>query len=547
MNRFSRVSFRAVLAAFAWVGAVAASRGAADRAHVTLLCTTDLHGHIYPFDYYTEKPAELGVAKIATLVERARRDSPHLLLVDCGDTIQGTPLVYYHNRKDNAPVDPMMLVMNEMRYDSMTVGNHEYNFGLVVLGKARGEAKFPWLSANTYRAGTADTAYEPYIVKEVDGVRIGILGLTTPGIPAWENAENYAGLEFRDPVAEAAKWVPILRAREHVDAVVLAVHMGLEEDLGTGKGKIGDVPNENASLAIARRVPGIDLILMGHTHRDVPALVVNGVLMTQAGRWGDHLVKAELYFSRGSSGTWTLIGREAQSLPVERDTPADPGILALAEPYHKETLAWLDKPIGTSERAIEAGGSLRDSAMLDLVQRVQLEAGHADVSLASSFNPLARIPAGPVTVRAIAGLYVYENTLYVIEVTGAQLRAALEHSARYFLPFEAGKRPEELIDPNVMNYNFDVAEGVTYEIDISRPVGERIRNLSFKGAPLDPGTKLRLALNNYRFNGGGGYAMFKNATVLSHSSEEIRDMIIDWVESHHAIPDEPTGNWRIVY
>ena len=546
MPNMSRLLSRCLRSVALWAALAALVAAAADRARVTLLCTTDLHGHIYPFDYYTGKPAELGVAKVATLVERARREFPHLLLLDCGDTIQGTPLVYYHNRKDNSPVDPMMLVMNELRYDSMTVGNHEYNFGLAVLGKARREAKFPWLSANTYRVGTEDTAYEPYIVKEVDGVRIGILGLTTPGIPAWENRENYAGLEFRDPVDEAAKWVLILRGREHVDAVVVAMHMGLEEDLGTGKGKIGDVPHENAALAIARRVPGIDLILMGHTHRDVPSLVVGGVLLAQAGRWGDHLVEADLYFSRDGSGGWTLIGKAAQSLPVGKDTPADPRILALAEPYHKEALAWLDRPIGTSDRVIEAGNSLRDSAMLDLIQRAQLEAGHADVSLASSFNPHARIPAGPVTVRDIAGLYVYENTLYVIEVTGAQLRAALEHSARYFLPYEAGKSPEELIDPNVRSYNFDVAEGVTYEIDITRPVGERIRNLCFKEAPLDPGAKLRLALNNYRFNGGGGYTMFKDATVLSHSSEEIRDLIIDWVERHHAIPAEPIGNWRLL-
>ena len=547
MNHLPRLAFRAAFAAAVWIGALGVSASAADRARVTLLCTTDMHGHIYPFDYYTGKPADLGVAKIATLVGKARREFPHLLLVDCGDTIQGTPLVYYHNRKDNAPVDPMMLVMNELRYDSMTVGNHEYNFGLAVLGKARSEARFPWLSANTYRTGTGDTAYAPYIVKDVDGVRIGILGLTTPGIPAWENPENYAGLEFRDPVAEAAKWVPILRAREHVDAVVVAMHMGLEEDLGTGRGKIGDVPHENAALAIARQVPGIDLILLGHTHRDVPSLVVAGVLLTQAGRWADHLVEADLYFSREGPGGWTLIGKAAESLPVDSSVPADPRILALAEPYHRETLAWLNKPIGTSDRAIETGDPLHDSAMIDLIQRVQLEAGQADVSLASSFNPHARIPAGPVTVRDIAGLYVYENTLFVIEVTGAQLRAALEHSARYFLPFQPGRSPMELIDPTVMGYNFDAAEGVTYEIDITRPVGERIRNLSFKGAPLDPGAKLRLALNNYRFNGGGGYAMFKNATILSHPSEEIRDLIIDWVERHHTIPAEPTGNWRVVY
>ncbi len=161
----------------------------------------------------------------------------------------------------------MMLVMSSLHYDAMAVGNHEYNFGLKVLEKARGEAEFPWLSANTYNKGTEETHYKPYLVKEVSGVRVGILGLTTPGIPNWENVQNYAGLEFRDPVAEAKKWVAELRNKERVDLVVVAMHMGLEEDLRTGEINPSQVPNENRAVAIAREVPGVDAIFMGHTHR----------------------------------------------------------------------------------------------------------------------------------------------------------------------------------------------------------------------------------------------------------------------------------------
>jgi 2',3'-cyclic-nucleotide 2'-phosphodiesterase/3'-nucleotidase len=532
----------ALLAALATLAAAAA-----DRAQVTLLSTTDLHGRIYPIDYYTDQPADLGLAKLATLVKQARQEAPDLLLLDCGDTIQGTPLVYFHNRKNNTPPDPMMLVMNSLGYVSMTLGNHEYNFGLGVLEKARREAAFPWLSANTYRAGTDEPAFTPYLVKEVAGVRIGVLGLTTPAIPHWENPENYAGLEFRPLVSEAKKWVAILRGREHVDAVVVAVHCGVEEDLATGRKAPGDFAGENAALALAREVPGLDVLFLGHTHRDIPALVVNGVLLAQAGRWGDRLVRADLTFTREAGGAWILAAKAARSLPVRADTPADPAVLALAEPYHRETQAWLACTIGTSARPLEASTShLQDSALLDLIQRVQLDAGLADVSLTANFNPRARIPAGPVTVRDIAGLYIYENTLYVIEVTGAQLKAALEHSARYFLPYEPGKSPADLIDHTIPAYNFDIAEGVTYEIDLRRPYGDRIQNLAFQGAPLAPDRKLRLATNNYRYNGGGGYTMFKDAKVLARSSTEIRDLIIAWVERHGEIPAEPTGNWRLL-
>lgn len=519
----------------------------ADRAQVTLLATTDLHGRILPHDYYADKPAELGLAKLATLIGDIRREVPDLLLLDCGDTIQGTPLAYFHARKNNTPANPMMLVMNALGYASMTPGNHEYNFGLGVLEKARGEAAFPWLSANTYRVGTDEPSFTPYLVKEVSGVRVGILGLTTPAIPNWENPENYAGLEFRPLVSEAKKWVAILRERERVDAVVAAVHCGVEEDLATGRRGSGDFDGENAALALAREVPGLDLLFLGHTHRDVPALVVNGVLLAQAGRWGDRLVRADLSFVREPGGAWTLAAKASRSLPVRADTPADPAVLALAEPYHRETQEWLSRTIGTSARALEAAnGQLQDSALLDLIHRTQLEAGPADVSLAANFNPRARIPAGPVTVRDIASMYIYENTLYVVEATGAQLKAALEHSARYFLPYEEGKSPVELIDRAIPGYNFDVAEGVTYELDLRRPCGERIRNLAFEGEPLADDRKLRVAINNYRYNGGGGYTMFKDARVLARSSGEIRDLIIAWVEKHGEIPSEPTGNWRLL-
>lgn len=520
---------------------------AGDRAQVTLLATTDLHGRILPYDYYADQPAELGLAKLATLVKQARQDAPHLLLLDCGDTIQGTPLAYFHNRKNNAPPDPMMLVMNSLGYVGMTPGNHEYNFGLGVLEKARREAAFPWLSANTYRAGTDTTAFEPYLIKEVDGVRIGILGLTTPAIPNWENPENFTGLEFRPLVSEAQKWVALLRDRERVDAVVVAVHCGVEENLATGRMAPGDFAGENAALALAREVPGIDVMFLGHTHRDLPALVVNGVLLAQAGRWGDRLVRADLTFTREPGGRWSLAAKASRSIPVTAATPADPGVLALAEPYHRETQAWLSRTIGTSSRPLGAADAhLQDSALLDLIHRAQLEAGAADVSLAANFNPRARVPAGPVTVRDIAGLYVYENTLYVIEVTGAQLKAALEHSARYFLPYAEGRSPAELIDRNIPGYNFDIAEGVTYDLDLREPPGDRIRNLAFGGTPLAPDRRLRLAINNYRYNGGGGYTMFKGAKVLARSGTEIRDLIIDWVERHGEIPAEPTGNWRIL-
>ncbi len=525
---------------------IAVGQEAPKRVHITILGTTDLHGNIYPIDYYTDKADNRGLAKIATLIKRVRKENPNALLVDSGDTIQGTPAQYYHNKKNNEPRDPMMLVMSSLHYDAMAVGNHEYNFGLQVLEKARKEADFPWLSANTYKSGTETTHYKPYLVKEVSGVRVGILGLTTPGIPNWENAPNYAGLEFREPVAQAKKWVAELRDKEHVDIVVIAMHMGLEEDLRTGEINPSQVANENRAVAIARDVPGIDVIFMGHTHRDTPAILLNGVLITQANHWGRHLARADFYMQKDGD-RWRVYAKTGRTIPVDDKVETDAEVLKLAEPYNAETQKWLSRVIGESAEVLGAKEArFRDTAILDLIQRVQLDAGKADVSMVAPFNLEARIAKGPVTVRNIAGLYVYENTLIVLEVTGQQLKDALEHSAKFFRPYEPGKTPSELVDEKIPAYNFDIAEGVEYDLDIRRPSGDRIQNLRFKGKPLEPTQKLRLATNNYRVTGGGGYTMYKNAPVLYRSSEEIRELIIDWVERNKNIPSTPTNNWKLL-
>lgn len=522
---------------------------AQQRAWITILSTTDLHGNILPVDYYTNKADARGLAKVATLIKGARKENPAgTLLLDSGDTIQGTPLEYFHNKKNNAPPDPMMLAMSALRFDALAVGNHEYNFGLAVLEKARREANFPWLSANTYKRGTNETYYRPFLVKELNGVRVGIIGLTTPGVPFWENRENFAGLEFREPVAEARGWVAALREKERVDLVVIAMHMGLEADLRTGEESPGQVTNENVAIQLAREVPGIDLILMGHTHREVPSLVVGDTLLTQANFWGRHLARADIYLERNTrGGRWRVAAKSGRTVPVTAATETDAEIARLVEPYDRETQAWLARVIGESGAELTATEArFRDTAILDLVQRVQLEVGRADVSMVASFNPQARLPKGAVTVRDIAGLYIYENTLVVLEVTGQVLKDALEHSARYFRASEAGRSPAELVDEKIPAYNFDIAEGVTYDLDLRKPFGSRVQNLRFRGQPLDPARKLKLATNNYRVNGGGGYTMFKGAPEVYRSSTEIRELIIDWVERNKRVPSEPTNNWRLL-
>lgn len=519
----------------------------AERTHVTVLSTADLHGHIHPVDFYTGEPAQRGLAKVGSLIKRARLLDPELILVDSGDTIQGTPFAYHAAVVEPSRSNPIMAAMNALKYDAMAPGNHEFNFGMDVLNTARRSSRFPWISGNIVLAGSEDPVYTPYIIKQVRGVRVGILGLTTPAIPGWEDPAHYEGLEFTDPVAAAQRWVRELRRRSRVDVVVVAMHMGLEEDILSGQPIPGQLEGENAAVRIARDVPGIDLILMGHTHREVPSIMINGVLLTQAGKWGEFLSRTTLMLERSEpTAPWEVIGKTATTHPVTADVPSDQQILQITENDYAASESWLDRAIGFSPGALSAARSrFEDTAIIDLIHQVQLDAGDADVSLAASFNLGARLPRGELTVRDIAALYSFENTLVVIELSGEQLKQALEHSARYFLPAQPGAPIEALIDPRAFGYNFDMAEGVEYVIDLTQPVGERITDLTYRNRPLDPDRKLKVAINNYRHNGGGGYTMFADAPVLSRSNVSIRELIIDWVRTHPDLPMQPSDNWTI--
>ncbi|MDP8981773.1 MAG: 5'-nucleotidase C-terminal domain-containing protein [Acidobacteriota bacterium] len=528
---------------------------------ITVLATTDLHGNLLPYDYFTAHPAARGLAGIATHIAAARAANPNNLLIDCGDTIQGSPLEYvwqYYVRGghlplylhfDGAPLrgDPMMAAMNALHYDVMTLGNHEFNYGLKNLEAARSQAHFPWLSANTrVDAGAGTQPFAPYLIKEIAGVKIAIIGITTPLIPLWETPEHYRGLTFDDGVTAVRAALADLRAKHHPDLVLVAAHSGLDRDLKTGAVRADD-SRENMVYEIAGQVPGIDAIIFGHTHSQLADYRVNGVLLMQPKNWGGSLGRMDFTLD-DSSGHWTVASKSSRLIPLNADTPVDPAIAAIAAPYHALAERYLNTLVSESPAALDAAyARVEDTALLDAVQRVQLESAHADVSFASSFNPRARIDKGPVTVRQIAALYVYDNQLYAIEGTGRMVREALENAARYFLacPDESCTHGP-LINSQVVGYNYDVAAGVEYEIDLTRPAGDRIRNLRFHGQPLKDDQKLRIAVNNYRAAGSAGYTMFRDAKIVWRSPEEIRDLLIRYYTEHKQFPASPDNNWRIV-
>ncbi|MCL4524397.1 MAG: 5'-nucleotidase C-terminal domain-containing protein [Acidobacteria bacterium] len=516
-------------------------QGSPQKVHITLLGTTDLHGNIFPVDYYTNQPANRGLAKIATLVKQVRGEQKNVLLLDSGDTIQGTPLAYYFARKDVTRLNPTIAMMNAMAYDAMAVGNHEFNFGLEPLWKAKRESKFPWLAANLKQKYVAGVGrIEPYIVKNVDGVRVAIVGFITPGVPRWEIPANYNGYEFENIVEAAKRVIPEVRAK--ADVVVVLAHSGLERDPQTGQTYSDQMENENAVGSLAEQVPGIDVIFFGHSHRELPTKLINGVLLVQASNWGQSLARADVEMEQTASG-WKLAAKRSTVIPVTGAVAADAEIVKLAQPYHDATEKYLETPVATSSQALDAATArYEDHPFVDMIHKVQMEYGKADVSLATMFFTRLQIPAGQVTLRQIAGLYIYENTLYTVEMNGKQLREVLEHAAEFFpaWPFKEGDRVR------LPGFNADCAEGVEYTMDLTQPVGQRIRDLKFKGKPLADDQKLRVATNNYRYSGGGRYTVLQGLPVEYRSPIETRELIIEYVSRTGKLLTEANGNWKIV-
>jgi 2',3'-cyclic-nucleotide 2'-phosphodiesterase / 3'-nucleotidase len=513
---------------------------------ITLLVTTDLHGNLFPYDYYTAQPAARGLAKIAALIQAARTENPNNLLIDCGDTIQGTPLeavyqkeaVYQEGvQKGASGHDPMMRAMNAIGYDAMVVGNHEFNFGLKNLAKARADAGFPWISSNIVAApGAAVQPFAPYFMKTVAGVKIAVIGVTTPMIPDWEAEEHYRGYRFESGVDAVRRTVGEVRERERPDIVIVAAHAGLDGDT-----------KENMVRQIAAEVAGIDAIVFGHSHQQLASLQIGDVLLMQPKNWGISLGRMDFVLQPKETSGWRIVSKSSRLIPVTRDTPAGASILEIGQPYHELAERYLNTTVTEAPVALDSKlARVEDSALIDAIQQVQLYYSKADVSFASSFNSRVSIPKGPVTIRQMAALYLYENQLYVIQGNGRMVRDALENSARYYNTCASDCSRGPLINPHVIGYNYDMAQGVDYEIDLTQPEGRRIRNLRWHGQPLDDQQPLRIAVNNYRAGGSAGYSMFRGAKIIWRSSDEIRDLIIQYYSAHKTLPAQPDNNWRVL-
>jgi len=514
---------------------------------LVIATTTDVHGRLRAWDYYANQAeAVRGLSRAATIVDSVRAANPgRVILLDAGDLLQGNPLAYVAARVSSDRTNPIIAAMNAMRYDAAAIGNHEYNYGVPYLDSAVRQAKFPFLSANTYRIDPEGVhAYRPWTIIERAGVKVGIVGATTPGVTLWD-AENIRGrLRFGDIVPAVRQAVQEVRAAG-ADIVLVTVHSGLNEPSSYDTVTTG-VPSENVAGRIAAEVPGIDLVLYGHSHKEMRGSTIGQTLLIQPKNWATSVDVAHLVVSRAGGG-WK-VSEKRSDLVQAAGHPENAAVIAATDAAHRETVAYVTTPIGTTpERWSADSARLKDTPLIDFILETERRASGSDLASTAAFSTDVVMGPGKITIAQVAQLYPYDNTLRAVRITGKQLRDYLEFSSRYYLTPASPTAPLET-DRQIPGYNFDIVSGVDYVIDVSRPTGSRITRLDYKGAPVRDTDTFTMALNNYRQTGGGGYAMLSGAPVVYDKQQEIRQLLIDEGKQRGVIrqADYFTPNWRLV-
>ncbi|MCG6568389.1 bifunctional UDP-sugar hydrolase/5'-nucleotidase [Tessaracoccus sp. ZS01] len=552
---------------------------------VTVLATSDVHGNVQNWNYFSNQPYseraghEIGLAQVSSIVESVReeRGADSVFVVDNGDFLQGTPLTTYYAKQEPITVTgdthPMADAFNHIGYDAQNLGNHEFNYGLDLLDAYIDEAAHPVLGANVVDAETGEPAYQPFelVTRKVSDnkpVTIGFLGLTTPGSMIWDKAILEGEVRITDMVDAAQYWVPKVR-EAGADIVVVLSHAGVGlSSYDTEATGLGD---ENPAADIAREVPGIDAMVLGHTHRDAPVQRITNevtgrdVLLTQP-RWWASGVSDLTFDLQKVRGQWTVVSADAAPI-YSRDFAPDEEFLAELEDAHTTTVDYVNTMIATSLAELPATESrYRDTAIIDYIQMVQTQtvqqalAGteHGDLpvlSIAAPFSRTAVFPEGDVTIRDMAGLYIYDNTLEAVVMTGAEIRDYLEFSAKYFAQLPSGATFDPKLHTSVVHdgqqvwdYNYDILSGVDYEIDLTQPVGSRISDVTLDGVSVADDQQFVVAVNNYRRSGGGNFPHIASAPVVYNEMQEIRQLLIDWAVANQVIDQSQffQDNWRLV-
>lgn len=527
--------------------------------------TSDVHGSFFPYDFINRKPKAGSLARVATYVNQLRsQHGENVILLDNGDILQGQPVNYYSNYVDTTSANIAAQVVNYLRYDAQTIGNHDVETGHRVYDKWVSATHCPILGANVIDTKTNKPYLKPYTILKRGGARIAIIGLLTPAIPNWLGENLWSGLRFEEMVSSARQWMRVVKEQEKADIVIGLFHSGKDGGITTPHYK------EDAALAVAREVPGFDVVFFGHDHTRYADAVTNSegklVACLDPANNAMSVAQADLQLVK-KKGRWCV--KESQWKLVDvADLPVDNEFVDHFSAFNETVKAYANRVIGTFENTISTRDSyFGNSAFNDLILNLELSITKADVAFNAPVSFDVAIKKGPVRVADMFNLYKYENQLFVMRLTGKEIRKALEMS--YDLWVNTMTSPDDhllLLDSQTrgdqqrlgfknFSFNFDSAAGIDYEVDVTKPNGQKVKVLKMSnGEPFDENKYYKVAVNSYRANGGGelltrGAGIAKDDLddrIVWRSEFDLRHYLMEEIKRLGTLNPQPNTNWRFV-
>ncbi len=526
---------------------------------IHIFTLSDVHGAVFDRDPLTGRENYSSMAKFASFLKDY--DPLEYVLLDNGDNLQGSPAVYYYNFEDTTAEHLWARVLNYLGYDASTAGNHDIEAGHKVYDRIRKEYGFPLLAANAVDTETGKPYFDPYAIIDKNGLRIAVMGLITPGVPGWLPEILYQGIRFDDMVETAARWMPVIE-KENPDLVIGLFHAGWDE---TYQGDKGSYLNNNASLAVAEKVKGFDIVFMGHDHDIVNKYIVNSsgdsVLILDSGSRARYAAAAKVTYS--GKEVKNIIAVEGDIIDLADRKPDTDFVEKFRDDFMLVS-EYVSREIGSISETISTRDAyFGDSGFMDLIHNVQLKVSGADISFAAPLSYDIKLDKGAVTVSDMFKLYRYENMLYTIEMSGEEVDRYLEYS--YGIWFSTMKGPDDnMFETKTTDrgygfknqtYNFDSAEGINYIVDVSKSDGDKVEILSFTdGRVFDKDKIYLVALNSYRGSGGGGHLDYAcsadNADIkirlVKSTEKDLRYYMIKWFENNGEIIVKTNNNWQLV-
>jgi len=535
---------------------------------ISFIGTTDIHGVVLPYDYIEKESLSASLASVYTYVKQEKAAKKAVVLLDAGDNLQGQPAVYYYNFIDTVSPHLFSEAMNFMKYDAVTVGNHDVETGHAVYDKIRKKYSFPMLAANAVDVKSREPYFKPYHIIKRNGLKIAVFGLVSTVINSTLPAELYTGIEFRDLYGTAQKWMPIIQA-EKPDFIVGLFHAGWNSE------NMGDDMYEGGVEAIAYKIPGFDLIFTGHDHRTANEKIVNisgdTILILNAGSYAVNIAQADVKLKWDRKSRKYIKYIDGKILKTS-DYEPNAEFMNRFKPYHEQVADYVDEIIGNSSKTITSRDSyFGSSAFVDMIHELQMEITKADVSFAAPLSFDVEISKGAVTVGDMFKLYRFENMLYTMTLSGEEISKFLEYSYSgwfntiktandYALKFRTDQNGNvELINGNAWlrnpAYNFDSAVGIDYIVDLTKPEGSRVTILKMtNGAPFENEKLYAVAINSYRGNGGGGHLTSGAgipkeelmSRVITSTDRDLRYYMIEHIKKKNDINPEALNNWKLI-